>query len=202
MTTSSTKILVANYPSVSECLRYIDDFAMLDNIRAHSHQVARVAAALTDQLQIVPDVIELPERGLVVAGALLHDIAKTRCLQEGCRHAEIGGQICQDLGFPEVARIVSEHVIFNSFDPQRYRAGYIDARGLVYYADKRVLHDQVVSLDERLVYIIDRYGKKDPAIIAAIRVNFSTCYLLEDLLFSFLDFPPEKAILSISEVCL
>ncbi|WP_228130177.1 HD domain-containing protein [Desulfotalea psychrophila] len=200
--TSSTKMLAANYPSVSECLQYIEDFAMLDNIRDHSRQVARVAAALTDQLCLVPSVRELPERGLVVAGALLHDIAKTRCLREGCRHAEIGGQICLDLGFPEIAQIVSEHVIYSSFDPGRYRDGYIDARGLVYYADKRVLHDQVVSLDERLVYIIDRYGKKDPAIIAAIRVNFSTCYLLEDLLFSFLDFPPEKTILSVSDVSL
>ena len=29
------------------------------------------------------------------------------------------------------------------------------------YADKRVLHDRVVSLDDRMDYILERYGKTD-----------------------------------------
>ena len=175
----------------------METFAMLDNIRAHSIQVARVAMALLDGLAERGAAKNIPERGLVVAGALLHDIAKTRCIQEGCQHADIGQQICEGLGYPVIGDIVRQHVILDSLQKDNYVDGIFSACELVYYADKRVRHDQVVCLQVRLEYIIERYGRKDPEIIRKITHNFNACLQIETYLFSFLSFPIDQ----LSERC-
>ena len=46
----------------------------------------------------------------------------------------------------EIADIVGEHVTLKSYDP----VGFITEQEIVYYADKRVNHAAVVSLEERL----------------------------------------------------
>ena len=187
-------------PTIRQCLSYMDDFAMLDNIRRHSFMVARCASALLAGLQRAEKTgAPLPAEDLVVTGALLHDIAKTQCLQGNCRHAQVGREICRDLGFPEIGEIVGEHVILSDFSPERYRQGIFDAKELVYYADKRVRHDQIVPLDNRLVYILERYGDNDPRKETLIIANFRHCQELERHLFSFLDFPPEDLPLYIIE---
>jgi putative nucleotidyltransferase with HDIG domain len=187
-------------PTIRQCLSFMDDFAMLDNIRQHSFMVARCASALLAGLQQAGKTgAPLPAEELVVTGALLHDIAKTQCLQGNCRHAQVGREICRDLGFPEIGEIVGEHVILSDFSPERYRQGIFNATELVYYADKRVRHDQIVPLDNRLVYIIERYGDNDPLKETLIIANFRHCQELERHLFSFLDFPPEDLPLYIIE---
>lgn len=156
---------------------------MLDNIRAHSLMVARVAAVIHDGLLASPiSKDQIPPRGLVLAGALLHDIAKTPCLNDRCEHAKLGRELCMELGFPEVAEVVLEHVLLSDFSPSRYAEGLFLAKELVYYADKRVRHDEIVSLQERLDYILSNYGNNDPHRHSLIRENFHRCQQLEDLL--------------------
>lgn len=179
-------------PDREQCLLLMDKYSMLDNIRAHSLTVALVAEQLHDLLcSSLPSDI-LPNRKTVTAGALLHDIAKTKCLQEDCRHAEIGAQICFEEGLPEIAEIVSEHVILTDPDLTRWQAGSFLAKEIVYYADKRVKHDKIVTLDERLEYIIDRYGKNSDYIIHHIRKNFTTCQNLEKAIFAPAGLTPES----------
>ena len=179
-------------PSRKTCLELIDSYGMLDNIRQHSFVVARVAETILQNLNLSFDKDILPpDRDLVLAGALLHDIAKTKCLDGSCRHAEEGEQICIDHGFPDVGTIVGEHVILKSFTPENYRRGYFGAREIVYYSDKRVTHTTIVSLEDRLKYIVDRYGDGSRYIEDRIRENFQQCLDLEKYLFSFLPFAPE-----------
>jgi len=179
-------------PSRKTCLELIDSYGMLDNIRQHSFVVARVAETILQNLNLSFDKDILPpDRDLVLAGALLHDIAKTKCLDGSCRHAEEGEQICIDHGFPDVGTIVGEHVILKSFTPENYRRGYFGAREIVYYSDKRVTHTTIVSLEDRLKYIVDRYGDGSNYIEDRIRENFQQCLDLEKYLFSFLPFAPE-----------
>ena len=179
-------------PSRKTCLELIDSYGMLDNIRQHSFVVARVAETILQNLNLSFDKDILPpDRDLVLAGALLHDIAKTKCLDGSCRHAEEGEQICIDHGFPDVGTIVGEHVILNSFTPENYLRGYFGAREIVYYSDKRVTHTTIVSLEDRLTYIVDRYGDGSSYIEDRIRENFHHCLHLEKYLFSFLPFAPE-----------
>ena len=35
---------------------------------------------------------------------------------------------------------------------------------MVCYADKRILHDKIVSLDERFEYLLERYGKNKESV--------------------------------------
>jgi len=186
-------------PSINQCLDYIDHHGMLDNIRAHSFKVARVAELLVDGLSKADESASQPPRELVIAGALLHDIAKTECLNGKCRHDTLGRDICTALGFPEIGEIVKEHVILEEFPERLYQRGFFGAKEIVYYADKRVLHDEVVSIENRLEYIIDRYGNGDPQREQHIRLNFQQCKDLEVYLFTFLDFTPEQVPLFISK---
>lgn len=158
---------------------------MLDNIRAHSVMVARVAQVLLQELPNEQNEISppLPATDLVITGALLHDIAKTPCLKSNCDHAKQGQKICLELGYPEVAEIVREHVIITQFSSKRYAAGHFFAKELVYYADKRVLHEAIVPLAERLEYILERYGNNNPERHALIKANFLKCQKLESYIF-------------------
>jgi hypothetical protein len=166
---------------------------MLDNIRAHSILVARVAITLAGELEkIAADQKQRPSLPLITAGALLHDIAKTLCIKTGCRHAEHGQAICAALGHHEVAEIVAEHVVLSSFQRELYQRGIFPAKELVYYSDKRVNHDRIVSLDDRLDYIRTRYGQDEPKKIAGINRNFTLTKELEEHLFARLKFSPEE----------
>ena len=162
---------------------------MLDNIRAHSIMVARVAQVLLQELadSAKTALSTLPSENLVLAGALLHDIAKTPCLKNRCDHAKHGRDICLELGYPEVAEVVREHVILTDFSLIRYKNGHFLAKELVYYADKRVRHDEIVSIEERLEYILENYGNNDPQRHSLIRKNFDKCIQLEDSLFSAIE---------------
>ncbi len=187
-------------PDTTTCLRLMEQYGMLPHIRKHSIVVARVAEFLVDHLPAAAlpstPVQRRQHHDLVIAGALLHDIAKTLCLDNSCDHARRGAEICTELGFPEIARIVEEHVILKQHEPHRYARGIFTAREIVYYADKRVRHDEIVTLRERLDYIIGHYGRNDPYLEQLIHSNFNRCLVLEEHLFSHLDFPahslPEK----------
>lgn len=182
-----------NIPDLAECFRLMDEFAMLPNIRRHSIIVARVAWQLVDGLHEKPrSPAVIADRDLVVAGALLHDIAKTACLDRDCDHAGEGAKICLELGYPEIAEIVAEHVLLRDHDANRRRDGLFSAREIIYYADKRVRHEEIVSLDERLEYILEHYGQGDPDLRFRIRKNFNRCLELEQSIFSFLSFDPEQ----------
>jgi uncharacterized protein len=179
-------------PSISQCLSLMDEFAMLDNIREHSIVVAQVAATLMSGL--IPEMMggAPPPMDLVISGALLHDIAKTRCINERCDHSTVGNAICVELGYPEIGEIVLEHVILAEFPVERYKKGVFLAKEIVHYADKRVLHDQVVSLDTRLAYIIERYGNNSQSLHVKIRKNFRRCQELEQHLFSYIRYTPDE----------
>lgn len=171
-------------PSITECHALMERYGMLANIRRHSQTVAAAAIALVDSLENGPD------RDLVIAGALLHDIAKTPCLDSGCDHAACGAEICLTHNLIDVAPIVAQHVILDDFAPQRYTQGTFTASEIVYYADKRVRHEEIVNLDERLAYILEHYGRGDPWLHKRIKENFNLCRELESYIFSFLDFVP------------
>lgn len=181
-----------NIPGIDTCIALMDDYAMLPNIRRHSLLVARIAEVLSLQLNKKGVGDQTPDHALCINGALLHDIAKTPCLKEGGDHAAKGAEICQRHGYPEVAQIVAGHIILQDFSPERYQQGHFLAQEIVYYADKRVRHDTIVNLAERLEYIIENYGKNDEHIQGLIRNNFKKCEQLEGYFFDFLDCTPDQ----------
>ena len=157
----------------------MEEYSMLPHIREHSFVVARVADRILHNLQNNAKSLHLPTKNLIIAGALLHDIAKTPCLNNKWDQAEEGSKICIQLGFPEIAEIVKEHVRLFSYAEDRYKQGIFLAKDIIFYADKRVNHSSVVNLQERLAYILDKYGNNDPVRCQVIKENFKRCQNLE-----------------------
>lgn len=142
------------YPTEDECHELLHRFRMLPNIIDHSVQVMRVSLAIFDDLK---DRNSL-SRELVAAAALLHDIAKTRSIeQKDLRHDLIGAQMLRELGQNEIADICENHVIYNGFD----KDSPVNEKDIVFYADKRVMHDRVVSIETRIADLVERYGKTE-----------------------------------------
>ncbi len=160
---------------------------MRDNIRAHSLVVERVAREISRGLRKAGIPLSLRK---VAAGALMHDIAKTACLITGGDHAARGAEICLRHHFDEIAEIVGEHVRLRNYQPR----GEICEKEIVYYADKRVNHDRIVSLGERLDYLLRRYGRNEARIRRLISANFELCRRVEGKLFARLSFRPEDLI--------
>ena len=179
-------------PTLAQCIDLMEQYGMLPNIRHHSLVVARLAEQLQQGLVAVAPDRPQADRDLVISGALLHDIAKTPCLNGACDHAKAGADLCRRHGYPEIAAIVEQHVRLRDFNPARYEQGCFNSLELVYYADKRVLHNIVVHLDLRLEYILDHYSKNNPERQALIRENFDKCLTLERYLFNWLPFGPAE----------
>ena len=137
-------------PSREECDELMAEYSMLPNIIVHSQQVMRVSLVITDNLKNGVSI----NRDLVMAAALLHDITKTRSLKTREPHDQSGGELLRELGFARVGEIVKQHVILLDFDPK----GRLEEKEIINYADKRVMHDRIVSLTERVEDLIQRYG--------------------------------------------
>jgi len=171
-------------PEVGHCLELMDRYRMLPNIREHSLLVGRTAGVIGCGLKQAGVAVD---PALAIAGGLLHDIAKSLCLSADSKHAEEGARICRELGFPKVAEIVAEHV----FLARDMAPDLILEKEIVYYADKRVLHNRLVDIRTRRDDIIQRYGKGDPTVAEAIRANFEICRAVEEKIFRHLPFAPE-----------
>ncbi|MDJ0765031.1 MAG: HDIG domain-containing protein [Myxococcota bacterium] len=137
-------------PSRTQCLALIEKYGMLPNIRAHSLKVCEVSLAIARAVVAAGFDVDCQ---LVEAGALLHDITKTRGLETRENHARTGYELLLALGYPQTAAIVQEHII-----PED-RGDNLTPAEIVAYADKRVLHDRIVSIEERFDYLRDTYGK-------------------------------------------
>ena len=109
-----------------------------------------VSLAITDNLKNAAPV----NRNLVIAAALLHDITKTKSLKTKEHHDASGGALLRELGFQKTAEIVEQHVVIQNLN----LTGRLEEREIVFYADKRVLHDTIVTLEERMDDLMRRYG--------------------------------------------
>ena len=158
---------------------------MLPNIREHSFRVMEVAGFLGEALTEAGFDLSLP---LVTVGALLHDLGKTQCLGTLTNHAELGAGILEELGYPHVAQVVREHVHLdgNILDPRPLREAE-----LVNYADKRVLHEEVVTLVARFADLKLRYGRT-PEALARIHATQVKSRALEDKIFASLALNPSN----------
>ena len=172
-------------PSHNQCLELMAAHGMLPNIREHSFRVMEVAGFLGEALTEAGFDLSMP---LVTVGALLHDLGKTQCLGTLTNHAELGAGILEELGYPHLAQVVREHVHLdgNIKDPRPLREAE-----LVNYADKRVLHEEVVTLVARFADLKLRYGRT-PEALARIHATQVKSRALEDKIFASLALNPSN----------
>ncbi|MDR3518183.1 MAG: NTP transferase domain-containing protein [Azospirillaceae bacterium] len=140
-------------PNRIECWAILADRSVPRGVFRHVRAVADVAEIIAGAAAIrgVPLDIDL-----VLAGALLHDVAKGMT-----NHAAIGAAIVERLGFPRVARLVADH------SNPAVADGDLDERGIVYLADKLVCGDRVVSIAERFQRGMARFADDRAALCGA-----------------------------------
>jgi uncharacterized protein len=169
-------------PTRDECFRLMSQYGMLDHIIHHSIEVARVALFLSTELNKRGQRIDL---SLVEAASLLHDLTKTVCFKTKEDHAQRGSQLLKEMGYERVGEVVAEHVVLSK---KRDRSS-VSEEEVVNYADKRVQHDRIVSLEERFSDLMDRYGKskKDFGQLEQLK---KTIFEVEAKIFSILEIDP------------
>lgn len=137
-------------PTYDEIMSLYGRYEMLSNIREHSLLVGEVALAVCGAL--VPGCTV--DKELTYAAALLHDITKTESFRTKEPHAESAEKLLIELGYPEIADIVGQHVTLRNFEPE----GDLNEAEIVYYADKRVCHSEIVTVKGRIEDLLVRYG--------------------------------------------
>ncbi len=170
-------------PTREDCLRLMVQYGMLEHIIDHSIAVARVALFLSIKLNRKGQRIDLP---LVEAAALLHDLTKTECLRTKEDHALTGSNLLKEIGYERIGDVVAEHIhLSKETDPSR-----ISEEEVVNYADKRVQHDRIVSLEERFEDLKGRYGKSERALELLEGLRRAT-FEIERKIFSILKTDPD-----------
>lgn len=170
-------------PSIAECFRLWKKYQMMPHIKAHCLMVARVALTLSKRFEACGFPLD---ENLVLASALLHDIAKSYTIYYGGDHAQLGaGWIMQETQNPAIAQAVIAHVLW-FFDEGELA---IDKNPctlpiLISYSDKRVQHNKIVSLESRFQDLIRRYGTSEKK-IALIQKNFEQSQKMENALKRF-----------------
>ena len=170
-------------PTKDQCYQMICKMKMMDHIVVHSLQVCRVATFLTEHLNKQDNRLNFD---LIRSAALLHDITKTRSFQTREDHALTGGEYLSDRGYPEIGDLIRQHVKLDKYSV----AGSISEAEVLNYADKRVLHDEIVVLHKRLDYILERYAET-PAHRERIIYLWQKTREIENKLFKDLSFVPD-----------
>jgi uncharacterized protein len=169
-------------PSRFECIAILETLGTPSHICRHSLMVTEVAVFLGRLLNCNGSKLDL---SLVEAAALLHDVGKQQSLEQGGDHALLGAQMLEGIVPPAVAGIVSEHVWL---EPSQIGAPLTESV-LVNYSDKRVKHEQVVSIEERYHDLIARYAKS-PIHRQRLLEKLTLYIELEKQIFSHLNIAP------------
>jgi putative nucleotidyltransferase with HDIG domain len=170
-------------PAKQQCYQMMCKMRMMDHIVVHSLQVCRVATFLTEHLNRQHYRLDFD---LIQSAALLHDITKTRSFKTREDHALTGGKYLSDRGYSEIGDLVRQHVKLDKYSV----AATIREVEVLNYADKRVLHDEIVVLDKRLDYILERYAET-PEHREQINVLWQKTRAMENKLFKDLSFAPD-----------
>jgi uncharacterized protein len=173
-------------PGELECLSLLEKYKTPCHIVAHSKAVWAVGEILAEAL--IRHDCQL-DRSLVRASCLLHDIGKYPCIVEGKGYHDVmGEQILEKEGFPNVGRIVVQHVVLRT-----PKDSPICEEHVVFYADKRVVHDRIVSLEDRFIYLEETYGRNASALGWLLEMKKQTMKL-EDEIFNRVDFSPDDLV--------
>lgn len=178
-------------PTAEDYQRLYQQYSTPSHIQDHMRTVARLAVKLAEQRALQGDVVSI---SLVETAALLHDLVRIpeqwstlpSNITTPESHAEINYLILRD-DYPELAEVVRDHSLMTIFEEGKLTTL---EQQIVYYADKRVNHDQVVSIIQRLELSKERWGvtpenDRTPEVLTALQT-------LESNLFTNLSITPKE----------
>ena len=135
-------------PTRDECIKLLKANNVPANIIAHTSAVCDFSMKVCDILERKSIKVN---RDLVAAAALLHDIKK---LEPG-EHEIEGAKYIESLGYPEVGKLIKKHGLKRCHLKEFYPVTWEEK--IIFYSDKRVKNNKVVSVDERFEYIKQTY---------------------------------------------
>jgi uncharacterized protein len=194
-------------PSVQECRDLLREFHVPQNVIDHTEKVTKIAVFLATRLNEKGVSVDVD---LVHRASLLHDLYKFLDFKElSCgsgRRFEPHvmekwkglQKVCGDMSheeacfrhfekdYPQVARVILAH---GYAQVRTQHAPKTWAEKIVTYADKRVKHDEIVSLKERFEDGRKRYGVARTPETDAIDAEY---YKIELEIFGILDMEPDR----------
>lgn len=202
------KFFTRGRPSVAEVEALSAEFMTPTHVRAHEEGVFRVASFLAEKMLANGVLLDLE---LVRVSALLHDLVRIVNFKE-LRFADFREEITPEkVAFWEelrkkygemhhgnaAAEILSARGFFACADTvasHRSRAIFEEIKTfeekIVYLADKKVLHDKIVKISERLLDGRERHGIKDE--ILQVKLETGIRHLAGEL-FALAGFADEEA---------
>jgi molybdenum cofactor cytidylyltransferase len=154
-------------PSEIECEALMDLMPGMDErTRQHCREVARVADCITGSLNKAGAGLD---REIVLAAALLHDLAKGRP-----GHAREAARLVREAGFHAVAEAITTHM-----DIEPGQGKDISAGEILFLADKLVSGDRLVTLADRFAQATARYGD-DVDALEAITTRHNIALLIQE----------------------
>jgi len=144
-------------PTVAEAKAWLVEQNGPGRLLAHVEMVAAVAYLMAVFLRKSGEQVDPV---LAHRGGLLHDLAKIPARGQNIGHGLLGGEMLRQRGQPLLAEIVSRHVLFDILD-QDLRPRTWEEK-LVYFADKMVEMERIVSFHDRLAALQQRYRIPTP----------------------------------------
>lgn len=123
-------------PTERELRRFYSECGTPENVARHCRAVSKAALELYERLMEHGHALNSE---LIRSAALLHDLCRTKP-----GHAEAGAEYLRKQGYPELAGIVSRHHAL----PEECALA-ADESAVVFLADKLVMDERLVTLEER-----------------------------------------------------
>jgi len=204
-------------PTHKECFEIIEQFCVPVHIVNHSLTVAKLAVFLAEKLKAKGISVDV---NLVERACLLHDIARPCDFREsdydrlkgqvseqekakwqqlknkfkGFCHEEIAYELLRK-DYPELAETIRKHRYMAILDEKEKPKTWEEK--IVYYADKRVMHDRIAPLKERLEEAHKRnvhlHGTQTQSDINTSQVD-PLIFKLEEEIFSKIDIIPDEIV--------
>lgn len=158
-----------NCPDANLCYKIQDYFHMSDSVKLHCDKVAQKALHICEHLS--KNGVSLDEK-IILAASLLHDIAKGKAC-----HAKVGAQWLEDMGYKEIATIISEHMELKKFP------SVISEKEVVFLSDKLVMEDKFVTIHERFSFKEEIY-KHDEMKLKAVKRKKEQAEIVYQMIFN------------------
>lgn len=153
-------------PNDEECDAILKKYKVPSNVILHSKAVAYEACSIVERLLKNGYYVNLKK---IRAAALLHDIGRKEK-----NHAKAGERILKELGYDEIAEIISAHM-----DIEVKSDDNLTEKEIVYLADKMVMNDEIIPLKQRFNEYLDRFDD-NPEALNKIRIRFKNAKLIEN----------------------
>ena len=149
----------------------LDDVLIADLYQKHqtpANVIAHMRAVAEYAIKILDDLHSDYDREKIYKAALLHDLDRTKK-----HHAKVSAESLRREGFRDIADMVEEHHR-EEYDPSQP----VSDADILWYADKCILEDKVVSIEERFALSKEKC-RDEEALLHHQRRYEKACYIRE-----------------------